>query len=97
MPSVEQLEIASREADLQLGVAEDLGWVIAMLAGVVLHLFFGHWLAFVPGAALGYLGATWSYRRRARAAEQAYYQAANLGPYFKPPALNEGRATVDKG
>lgn len=79
-----ELEDASKLADAELGVAEDLGWVIALLAACTAYLASGHWLLILGAGVIAYWLATTRYRRRAAAAEDAYFKVAKLGKYMSP-------------
>lgn len=83
--TVDELEAASDEADAKLGVAEELGWGMAALSACLLYVLYGSWLASLGGFVATYYAATYKYRRDAKIAETAYYQASNRGPFYKPP------------
>lgn len=78
------LEQASRVADAQLGVAEDFGWGIAVLGGLLCRVLSHSWLLAVACGVSAYWLVTLRYRRRAAAVEDAYYRAAKLGKYHSP-------------
>ena len=73
----------------KLEVAEEFGWLVGILAAVIVYLKFGSWWL----AALAVIGAyfltTYPYRRRDRAAEDTYHRAAGLGKYYVSP--NDGK------
>ena len=83
MKSHVELERHSELADAKLGVAEELGWIIAILAGVSAYLKLQNWLAGVAIAAVAYFVATYRYRQQAATAEDAYFRAAGLGKYSR--------------
>lgn len=78
-----ELQRHSELADAKLGVAEELGWIIAILAGVSSYLKLQSWLAGVAVAAVAYFLVTYRYRQQAAAAEDAYFRAAGLGKYSR--------------
>jgi hypothetical protein len=83
MTTSADLERASELADAQLGVAEELGWPIALLAGTLAYTSWSSWLAAGGIGAAAYALAVFRYRRRSDRAEDAYYRAAGLGKYAK--------------
>lgn len=78
-----ELQRASELADAQLGVAEELGWPLAILALASAHLFWSNWLVSLVVAVGSYYLAILKYRRRSAAAEDKYFQAARLGKYAR--------------
>ncbi|MCZ8254460.1 MAG: hypothetical protein O9327_02110 [Polaromonas sp.] len=97
MTPIEELEVASREADARLGVAEDMGWAIAGLSAGILHFLFGNWFAVGIGFVVVYVGVTHPYRKRSKVAETAYYREAKLGPFFKPPTTDSDTEVDQRG
>jgi hypothetical protein len=75
------LQRQSEVADAELGVAEELGWPLAILAGLVIYLKWDSWLVGVAIAIGAYVLAIYRYRRRAAKAEDRYFRAAGLGKY----------------
>ena len=67
-------------------VAEDLGWIIAWLFGIVIQDTWGHWWISLPAGLASYFVVTHRYCKVEEAAEDAYYRAAGLGPYYRPVA-----------
>ena len=80
------LQHQSEVADARLGVAEELGWAVAIFAGVSVYLKWDSWLFALAVAIGAYLLAVYRYRRRAAQAEDKYFRAAGLGKY----ASNQG-------
>ena len=80
----DELEQDSRVADAELGVAEELGWGIAVLAGLACGLHTHNWVLSLPFGAAAYWLVTLRYRRRAAAIEDRYFRAAKLGKYNFP-------------
>lgn len=81
----EHIAELERRAELELqklGVAEELGWVIAALAAVVVYLKWGGWLLLVCILLGSYFLVTYPYRRRESAAEDAYHKASGTGKYY---------------
>lgn len=76
-----ELEKASKLADAELGVAEELGWVLAALAAGIVHIKVDNWWVTVAAFGIAYWLVTLRYRKRSAAAEDAYYRAAKLGKY----------------
>lgn len=81
MPTELELKHLSNVADAELGVAEELAWPLAILAGLLVHFKWDSWLLSVPVAIGAYVLAVYRYRRRAAAAEDQYFRAACLGKY----------------
>lgn len=86
----EELQHKSEIADARLGVAEELGWPIAFLAGVAVHFQWGSWIAAIAAAIMAYWLATYRYRRSAAKAEDSYFRQAGLGK----DALKGGESDV---
>ena len=76
-----ELRHQSEVADAELGVAEELGWPLGILAGLVVYLKWDSWLIAVSVAAGVYVLAIYRYRRRSAQAEDRYFRAAGLGKY----------------
>lgn len=87
---IDHLEIDSKLADARLDVAEELGWPVAVLAGVAVYLFLGNWWLPVLAVPITYFGVTYRYRRNAELAEDKYFRAAGLGKY-----VDATRAQID--
>jgi hypothetical protein len=86
----DDLERASQLADERLGVAEELGWPMALFAGAAAHLAWSSWALTLLVVPLTYYCATFSYRRQSHRAEDAYYRAARLGKYAsKAPSSDD--------
>jgi len=81
MASLTELEHQSEVADAELGVAEELGWPLAMLAGLAAYLKWDNGLLTLPIAIGAYVLAIYRYRRRVAHAEDKYFRAAGLGKY----------------
>ena len=81
MTSDTELQHQSELADAELGVAEELGWAVAVLSGLAAHFKWDSWLLTLPITIGSYVLATYRYRRKAAKAEDDYYQAAGLGIY----------------
>lgn len=84
-----KLQHQSAVADAELGVAEELGWAVALLAGVATYLNWGSWLIALPVAVGAYVLAVFRYRRRAARAEDEYFRAAGLGKYGAKVGAND--------
>lgn len=82
--STDDLEQKSKIADAELGVAEELGWGIALLAGAVGYLKADSWLVAIAVGVAAYYLSTLRYRRRSAAAEDSYFKAAKLGKHIEP-------------
>lgn len=82
---VAELERRAEIEVQRLGVAEDLGWVIAVLAALVVYLKWGGWLLPVFALLGSHFLVTYPYRRRESAAEDAYHKASGMGKYYAPP------------
>ena len=78
-----EFEHRSQIADAKLGVAEDLGWLVAILFAVVVHQKWESWLFTIMAAIVSYISAIYKYRKDSLKAEDEYYQIANLGKYAK--------------
>lgn len=88
MQEDERLKELEHHADIEaakLGVAEEIGWVVAILAAVVVHLKWGGWLFPALAFVGSYYLATYHYRRGDSAAEDAYHRAACIGKYYVHP------------
>ena len=81
MQTESELDHLSKVADAELGVAEELAWPLAILAGLVAHFYWDNWLLSVPVAIGAYVLAIYRYRRRSAAAEDRCLRAAGLGKY----------------
>jgi hypothetical protein len=79
---IEQLEMNSKLEDARLDVAEELGWPVAILAGVAAYMYFHNWWIPLIAVPITYYAVTYRYRRCAELAEDKYFQAAGLGKYF---------------
>lgn len=79
---VEELEHQSKLADAKLGVAEELGWIIAAFAAIAAYLKWESWLVTAAVAVGMYLITTYRYRKRATIAEDQFFHVAGLGKYF---------------
>jgi len=89
---MENLEELGKRAEIEmgkLGVAEDLGWGVAIFAAISAYLKWNNgWLAF--GALIGvYLLVTYPYRKREDAASDAYQRASETGKYYRPPECDD--------
>jgi len=73
-----------------IGAAEDLGWIIACLCGVLAYDFWHSWLLSAVILGASYFVATFRYRKSEGTAEDAYYRAAGLGKYYTPTGTPEG-------
>ena len=80
-PIAQELEKLSQIADAELGVAEELGWAIAILAASAVHLKWESWLLTIAAAIGSYILAVYRYRKGAAVAEDNYYRSAGLGKY----------------
>jgi len=83
MPPIDDLERASQLADARLGVAEELGWPLALAVATAAHLKWEGWLLTLAVAALTYYAVTFRYRRASNRAEDAHHRAAGLGKYVR--------------
>ena len=81
MTSENELKHHSDVADAELGVAEELGWPLAILAGLVVYLKWDSLILAVPIALGAYILTIYRYRRRAAQAEDEYFRSAGLGKY----------------
>lgn len=84
MNDIDRLERLSAIADARLGVAEELGWVIALLLAVVVHQRFDSWLWSIAAFIGSYVLVVMVFRKESDRAEDEYYRAAGLGKYVKP-------------
>lgn len=66
-----ELDCLSRIADAELGVAEELGWHIAFLAGLSVHLIWENWLVTVVTAIFMYFVSVYRWQKKASEAEKA--------------------------
>ena len=74
------------EVELQkLGIAEDLGWLIAALAAAVVYLKWGGWFFSVVVFFGSYYLVIYPYRRHESAAKDAYHKASGTGKYYTQP------------
>ncbi len=76
-----ELQQQSQLADARLGVAEELGWVIAILAAAVVQLQWQNWLFTTPAGVVAYVLVVLRYRKQAATAEDRYFRAERLGKY----------------
>ena len=81
MTREDELERQSQLADARLGVAERLGYSIALLAMLAAHLAWGFWLVSISVAVAAYFIGTVPYSRAARRAEDDYFRSAGLGKF----------------
>jgi len=81
MSTEHDLQVASELADAKLGVAEELGWPLALLVATSAHLAWSSWVLTVVLAGAGYYLSTFRYRRESARAEDRYYKVAGLGKY----------------
>ena len=89
MTHEEQLEKQCDIASARMGMAEDLGWPIAILAGLIVQMRFDSWLfGIVVGVAVYVLVTHW-YKKAYAAANDAYAKATNAGKYMKAPTSND--------
>ncbi len=77
----QNLEHLSEVADARLGVAEHLGWIIALLLATVIHMKYDIWFFTIPAFIATYIFVIVGFKRDATKAEKAYFQAAKLGDY----------------
>jgi cbb3-type cytochrome oxidase subunit 3 len=82
MADATSLEQLSKIADAELGVAEELGWAIAILFAAVVQFLLSSWVLSIAGGFCSYVFAVYRYRKRAAIAEDNYFKAAGLGKYF---------------
>jgi hypothetical protein len=82
---IEELQRASEIADAQLGVAEEFRWVIAGLAAALAYVTLHHWAWGVLAYVAGFMMSAYSLRKASDRAEDAYFKAAGLGKYTRPP------------
>lgn len=85
MTNLEELEKRAEIEMEKLGVAEELGWGVAIFAAISAYLkWHNGWLAI--GVLVGvYLLVTHPYRRRENAASDTYQHASGTGKYYRPP------------
>jgi hypothetical protein len=90
-PSLSEVELQHQceVADAELGVAEELGWAVAALAGLAAHLKLETWLVTVPIAIGAYVLSIYRYRRRAATADDNYYRVTGLGKYVGTRTSND--------
>jgi hypothetical protein len=81
METETELKQRSEVADAELGVAEELGWPLAILAGIAVHLQWSSWPLTVASSIGTYVLSIYRYRRRSAQAEDSYYRAAKLEKY----------------
>jgi hypothetical protein len=77
----EDLRRASELADAQLGVAEEFAWPVGSLCAALGYLTLHHWLWAPAAFVVGFVFSTYSLRKAADKAEDAYFKAAHLGKY----------------
>ena len=65
-------------------VAEDLGWPMAYLFGVVIQEWAQHWWISVPAGIAFYFLVTRRYCKAEEAAEDAAHKASGSGKYYHP-------------
>lgn len=83
MTPEQELQHLSEIADARLDVAEELGWVVGVLAAFVVQMKWDTWVGAIVTVLVVYLIVTLPYRRRAAKAEDAYFKAAHLGKYSR--------------
>lgn len=69
MTSIADLEKRAEIAYAKLGVAEDLGWIIAILASCVVHMYWDNWLLTIASFIAAYTLAIYQYRKEEKAAD----------------------------
>ena len=80
MSEEDRLEHQMEIADARLGVAEDMGFWLAILLAVLVYREWGSWLATIAVGVVGYFGATYEYRREDKLAEDAYVEVSKREP-----------------
>lgn len=89
MSAEKELEHRVEIADAKLGVAEDLGWIIGLLAGLVVYLKWQSWFLAIPTVPVIYFLVTYRFRKDSDHCEDEYHRAAGIGRYSRqqqPPA-----------
>lgn len=84
MTNIEELE---RRAEIELeklGVAEDLGWGVALFAAFAAYLKWHSWWLAAAVVFGGYFLVTYHYRKRENAASDTYQRASGTGKYYRP-------------
>lgn len=66
-----ELDYQSKIADAELGVAEELGWHIAIFAGLSVHLQWENWLVTIATSIFMYVLSIHKWRKKASKAERA--------------------------
>ncbi len=84
-----ELERRSEIESAKLGVAEDLGWGLAIFAALAVYLKWSAWYWAIAAFVATYYLATYPYRRREEAATDLYERAAKIGKYCRPPQSTE--------
>ncbi len=75
MSDLEQLEHNADIALERLDVAEDLGWVVAILFAVIAHDYSDSFIASFVVFVLGYIAVTYRYRKDEKRHEEAFRAA----------------------
>ncbi len=78
-----ELKHRSEISDAKLGVAEDLGYLLAGLLAALVHQQWDNWLYTFITAIASYIACIYSYRKSALQAEDDYLKTARLGKYSR--------------
>jgi hypothetical protein len=83
LDALTRLNIESELANARLGVAEDLGWLLAIVAAIASHLAFHSWAITIGIGLATYYFCTLKFRRESATADDRYQHAAGLGKYYQ--------------
>lgn len=84
MPNEMELMKRCEIAREKMGVAEELGWPIAILAGLVVQMKMDSWLIGIVVGVVSYILVTHWYKKDYTMASDAYERATHTGKYCKP-------------
>lgn len=84
IPKEHEFELRYHIALARLGVAEELRWVIAALAGILGQLYWHTWPASLGIAIFAFFAVTYPFSKEYDRALDAYERAAGIGKYWQP-------------
>lgn len=88
-PTEMELEKRCEVTREKMGVAEDLGWPIAILAGLVVQIKWDSWLLGIVAGVVIYILVTHWYKKEYASASDVYQRATQTGKYYKPNEQND--------